>query len=172
MKQRGFTLIETVIYLALFAILMSGVIAVAYNMFELSVRNQTQALLQDEGNFLMGKVSWALSGTASINQPVVGILGSQLSVNKVTGVNSSGNPIITPVVIALSGTNVTIQEGSAPAVALNNSNIQITRLSFLHTLGTGVITPESVEASTTLTARTPNGMVITQDFSTTGYLRR
>ena len=173
MTPRGFTLIETIVYLALFGLLMSGVIVTTYNLFESAARTQTEAMLSDEGNFIIGKIQWALSGTQSINSPGIGAYGSQLSVNKVTGVDNAGNPIVTAVTIGTSGSDVTIQEGAVPALVLNNTNVNVTRLGFYHVIDTGGGTdPERVEASTTITARGMNGMLISRDFSTVGYLRR
>lgn len=172
---RAFTIIETIVYLALFSILIGGAVVGAYNIFDSAGRDQAHAILQEEGNFLIGKINWAISGSSSVNAPGGGQYGSSLSVNKVTGLNGSGQPIVTTVVISLPTVpgNAQIQNGTNPLQNLNNTNVTVTQLRFLHTLptGNGVI-PESVEASTTLTARTPNGMVLSEDFSTTVYIRR
>jgi type II secretory pathway pseudopilin PulG len=172
---RAFTIIETVVYLGLFSILIGGAVVGAYNVFESAGREQTRAMLQEEGSFLIGKINWAVSGASSVNTPGGGQFGSSLSVNKVTGLAGNGQPIIETVIINIpvSPGNIQIQNGANPAVTLNNTNVTITRLGFLHTLPTGNgIIPESIEASTTMTALAPNGMVISQDFSTTVYIRR
>jgi type II secretory pathway pseudopilin PulG len=170
--SKGFTLIETIIYLALFAILIDGAVVAAFNLFENAGRELTHTMLQEEGNFLIAKINWAVSGAQSVNQP--GGYGSLLSVNKVTGLNGSGQPIVTAVTISLPSApgDVLIQDGVVGPYALNNSNISVAKLGFLHTLASGNgIDPESVAASTTLTARTPNGAILSEDFSTVVYLR-
>lgn len=170
---RAFTIIETIVYLALFSILMGGAVVAAFQIFESASREQTHSILQEEGNFIMGKINWAISGAQSVSSPGGGVYGSQLSVNKVTGLDSSGQPIISTVVISISGTDITIQDGAVPVQTLNNSNVRIARLGFMHTLASGSgVNPESITASTTVTARTPNGMVLSQDFTTTIYVRR
>jgi prepilin-type N-terminal cleavage/methylation domain-containing protein len=170
-KTRGFTLIETVVYLALFGILMSGAVTAAFTIFESADRQQTHTLLQVEGSFIIAKINWAVGGAQSINQPSG--FGSLLSVNKITRLNSSGQPVVSVVTFSLPTApgDVIIQDGAAGPYPLNNSNVVVTRLGFLHTLagGNGVL-PESVTASTTLTARTASGALLSEDFSTIIYL--
>jgi prepilin-type N-terminal cleavage/methylation domain-containing protein len=170
--MKGFTLIETIIYLALFSILMGGAIVSAFNIFESAGRQQTHTMLQEEGDFIIAKINWAVAGASSVNQP--GSYGSLLSVNKVIGLSSSGQPIVSAVTISLPTApgSITIQDGAVGPYALTNSNVSVTRLSFLHALASGNgVDPESVAASTTLTARAPNGAIISEDFSTIVYLR-
>ena len=174
----GFTLIETIVYLALFSILMGGIVLTAYNLFEGAGRNQVQAMVNNEGTFLIGKIQWALSGTQSVDQPVSGTVGSQLLVNKVIGVDSLGAPVIMPVSITCSTECSMAVPGnllmatSGPSVVLNNSNIRITHLGFMVSGSGSFNDPIRVEASTTVTAVTPNGMLISRDFFATGYLRK
>lgn len=160
----GFTLIEVLVYLALFAILIGGAVAAAYNVVEGSGRSQTRAMLQEEGDFLTAKISWALSGAQAINSPPADTPGSILSVTK-------WDAGIGTVTITLAGADLTLSRAGNPAQILNNSNIQISNLNFTHTF-TGGINPESLAADFTLSARTPNGITISQDFSTTNYLRK
>lgn len=57
----GFTLIETLIYIALFTLLMGSAFVVTYQLIDssgdLSVKNTTQ----EEGSFVMRKLDWALT---------------------------------------------------------------------------------------------------------------
>ncbi len=169
--KKGFTLIEAVVYLALFGILMGGAIVAAYNAFEGMSRGQAHAMLEEEGNFLMGKINWALAGAQSVNAPTSGTVGSLLSVNKVTGISQNGTPLTQAGLIGLTGTSAFIDEG-ADHRGLNNADVQVSRLSFLYIVSSGNgVDPSRVEASTTLTARLPNGMLVSEDFTTINYLR-
>ncbi len=176
-SQGGFTLIEVLVYLSLFAIILGGAIIAAYSVFESSGRNQTSAMVQEEGDFLIGKVSWALSGAEAVNLPAVNSAGSILSVNKVTGVNSfTGQTTVTPIVVDMDPvvlTDIRITEGANPPQTLNNTNVQVSGLQFDHESASGDgLQPESVAASFTVSARTPNGAIISRDFSKTTYIRR
>lgn len=169
--MRGFTLIETIVYLALFSILMGGAVVAAFNIFEGAGRQATRTMLEEEGNFLIAKINWAVSGAQSVNEP--GSYGSKLSVNKVTSLNSAGQPVVTAVTISLPEPgDVLIENGTSGPYALNNANVSVARLGFYHVLASGNgIDPERVEASTTLTAYAPSGALMSEDFSTVVYVR-
>lgn len=170
---KGVTLIEVVIYIALFGILLGGTLVSVFNLFENAGRIQTQSILEEEGNFIISKIQWAISGANGVNLPDT--YGSILSVNKVTSLDSNGLPVVSVITISLPTIpgNVMIKKGTEPEQALNNSNVQVKRLGFFHTLPTtNGINPESIEASTTIEARTPNGMIVSRDFETTVYLKR
>jgi type II secretory pathway pseudopilin PulG len=162
----GFTLVEVLVYLGLFTILIGGAVAAAYNVIESSGRNQTMAILQQESTFITGKINWALSGIEGINAPLVGTPSSQLLVTKI-------DPSIGPLDIRPDLNNINdlqISRNNASSQILNSSNVQLTNLIFNHqTSGSGA---EWVTASFTLSARTPNGQMISQNFETTKYVRR
>lgn len=61
---RGFSLIESLVYIGLLAILMTGTLVSAYAMNEFSLRYRSAARLEQEGTFLLRSVLWsAQSGT-------------------------------------------------------------------------------------------------------------
>ena len=147
--KRGFTLIETLIYLTLFTIVLGGLVTSAYALFESNGRNQTHAMLQEEQDFLIAKINRALDGAkeVSIVDPTT------LVVTQFSG------SILT---IELSGTDLT-HNGSI----LNNSNVAISDLVFTHTTSAGSRAPESVSAAFTIRAHTPHGGILAESASTT-----
>ena len=163
-SDKGFTLMETLVYLALFSLLFGGAIVSAYNMFEGFSRGQTHIMMQEEGNFLIGKINWAISGAKSIEIPATGSNGDTLSVTKWT---SSLNPVI----IKLNGNDLTISLSGNPEEILNNTNVSISNLNFRQVYEGGT-NPRSVSFEFMLTSRTPNGMLISQKFSATAYIRK
>ena len=174
-QQSGFTIIETLVYLALFGLVMTGIIVAAYNMFELSGRTQTTAMLTAEGNFLLGKINWAMSGVQTICLPIVGTPGSNLVVRKWD--TASGDPIrlnltsgaatIQKVPFAPGNTCNTI---AGAVYTLNNSVVNVDSLTFDHQGNAG--NPEWVMATVVLSTKTPNGQTLSQTFTTTKYLRK
>lgn len=66
MKTAGFTLLETIIYVALFSVLMSGSIITVYQLLESTEINQTALLVQAEALFVNQKLSWAFSGATEV----------------------------------------------------------------------------------------------------------
>lgn len=162
---RGFTLIEALMYMALFGIIIGGAVTAAYSIAEASTRSVTRSLVQEEGNFLVAKIGWVLSGARAVDDPAVGNTGPSLSVTK------WDTAIAHPIVVQLVGTDMTISRGTNPASILNNDNVQVSALSFSHAFGGGT-DPESVEASFTVSARTPTGQIVNQNFKTIVYLRK
>jgi len=165
----GFTLIEVLIYLALFAVIIGGAFSAAYGIVESSGRNQTKAMLQEEGDFLIAKINWALSGARAVSSPAVGGGGSALSVAKWD--TSIGDPVV----VSLAGGNLNISRGGNAAQRLNNSNLEVScpHPCFTHISASGAGTnPESLETSFSISSRTPNGAAVRQDFFTTTYLRK
>jgi type II secretory pathway pseudopilin PulG len=161
-KGAGFTLIETLIYLGLFAIIMSGIVVSFYTVFESADRTQGRVLIQEEGSFLLAKMNWAMTGATVVSAPTSGNSGNTLTLTK------AGDTIS----FSLSGTDLQMQRGSSPPVVLNSSDVRVSTTSsiFTHT-GSGS-SPELVTANFTLSANTADGKVINQDFSTTKYLRK
>lgn len=159
MNNRGFTLIETLVYLALFALIIGGFVAAAYMLFETSDRNQTKAMMQEEANFLVGKLNWVMSGVDSSYAitPSANTSDSTLTVTKYDG-----------------STFTVFRSGSSMQLngeTLNNSNVTISKLVFIHTYAGGT-SPESIEAGFTISAKTPTGGTISEIASTTRYIRK
>lgn len=164
--QRGFTLIEVTVYLGLFAILIGGAVITAYNVIESSGRNQTRAILQEEGDFLTAKINYVLSGAQSVSSPSAPpscaspTQSSNLSVLKYDG---------SSYVVSLDASEQMLLQKGADIFILNNANVKVKDLIFTHSLCSS---GEGVKAGFTLNANTPNGFLMSQDFFTTVYLRK
>lgn len=163
MSPRGFTLIEAIVYLALFGIMITGIVSGAFSVIESSGRNQTHAMLQEEGNFIIGKIHYALASASQVNAPATS--GGTLTTTKYDS---------TSVTLAPNGTGVDIKDAVNPtAISFTNDDVTVTNLQFVRVAATGDgVNPESVTGSFTLSAHAPNGAMVTQDFTTTVYLRR
>lgn len=80
-KGAGFTLIEAMIYIALFTFVIGGGILSAYQIFEGSARIQALAEEETEINFIVRKLDWALSGSEIVS-PLPSVAQPALTVNK------------------------------------------------------------------------------------------
>lgn len=165
-SKKGFTLIETIVYIALFSILMGGAVIAAYHLFDAATKVGTRTMLQEEGDFMLSKIDWVLGGAQAVTAPAAGASGSSLTVSKWDV--SLGNPMI----ISKNGNDMALQRGTLAPVLLNNTNTTIASLSFSHIKGSGDGTvPEAVETVLTISARTPTGAVVTRTATSTSYLR-
>ena len=67
MKNKGFILIEMIIYAGLFSILMAGLIVTAYQLSASSSSLEHKVVVQEEMNFVLKKMDWLLTGASDIN---------------------------------------------------------------------------------------------------------
>ncbi len=140
--KTGFTLIEILVYLCLFSILFGGAVVSAYNLIDGNARSQTEIIIQNEGDFLIAKISWELSKVA---------------------------PSTITNYIKLNNGNITIKENGSDQI-LNNTNVSVSNLNFTESTVSGTTT-KVTNFSFTLTSITPNGVSISQDFSSQKYAK-
>lgn len=118
-SKGGFTLVETIIYIALFSIMTSFVLAVFYQLIGSYDQNKNRIEVDQEANFLMQKLLWALTGAEIINQPTAGATSTSLSLSKYTyGQN--------PIVFDVAAQNLRISKASSPPVQLGSRKIFVT----------------------------------------------
>lgn len=165
--NKGFTLTETIIYVALFALIITGTLSSVYGILEANVRNQNKVMVQEEGAFILGKIDWALTGISSVG---VDLAGKILTVTK-------SNPSFNPLVISIDDDgNVFIERAGGGSKRLNNSNISVSCAPagcFERTLASGDgINPESISADIIVNSRSSDGTPYSQHFSTIKYLRK
>jgi hypothetical protein len=153
--MKGFTLIEVLIYSALIAMIISGSLIAVYQIIESGNNIQNKIITEQEANFLLSKIRWALAGATAIISPAIGLASSTLSINKA---NYSENPII----FDLNSNNLRIKQGSGNPAILNNQNIAINNLVFEH-LAAGGSGPEGLKINIT---------VNNKSFTATIYLRK
>lgn len=71
MKQNGFTLIETIVYIALFSILMTSTLITVYELFSSIEINNTALIIETEETFINNKLRWAITGASAVTAPSV-----------------------------------------------------------------------------------------------------
>lgn len=69
-KNQGFTLIETIIYIALFGIIMGGAVATTYQLMTGSDDIGYRTEIDQEASFLLAKIDWALTGAKAMGVSV------------------------------------------------------------------------------------------------------
>ena len=160
---RGFSLIETIVYLALFSIMIGGIVSAAYVLFASAHRSQAQALLHGEKDFLIQKIDTALSGASVI---------STSTPQTITSTHYGG--AISQ--ICLSGTDLRYlaQSGSCASTGtvLNNADVAISNLIIVHSWSsTNPILPDTIEVGFMLRTKTTEGQFISGYASTTAFIR-
>ena len=163
LSMRGFTLVETVIYIALLGVLMVGAVTTAYQLTQHMGNVSDKNTAGEEGNFVLRKLNWVLTGTstsATITLPSPSTpYTSSLDLNRADG---------THVIVRYNANNSSIElseSGGVPSSSytpLTTVNVKVSQLQF-HYLAAFGGSPAGIEASTTI-----NGLV----FSEKSYVRQ
>ncbi|MEK7087596.1 MAG: type II secretion system protein [Patescibacteria group bacterium] len=122
--QKAFTIIEVLIYIALFSLLMAGVIVSVYSVIQATDRSNIKVLISDEANFVLRKINWALTGIDLSNPTpiIIPAEGDELSVDKY-GLSQR-------VKFRLVNENIEIDPGIGVFLALDSDSVKATTLSF------------------------------------------
>lgn len=125
-KDKGFTLMETLIYIALFGILMSGAVIGVYNLIVNNDHNILENRIQEEGTFINRKINWALTGATAIS---VDGGGTIITITRpLLGLQS-------PLRITNTGGVIYISRGTGISVALTSDRFNAHDLFFVYTAG-------------------------------------
>lgn len=152
--NKGFTLIETIIYIALFGLLIGGALVTSYGLIEGTDRSQSKTTIQEEANFVLRKIDWALTGVKDINIP-----GSEWS-NTLSVTKYGPTGLIYVVIRPSSGKIEMSEDGGTNFLPITTENVEVSNLGFYRISGAG---PDGISASTTI-----SGFVA----STTKYIRQ
>ncbi len=147
----GFTLIETVIYIALLGMIIGSGVVAAYHMIEENNRLRGQIIIAEEGNFLLRKIDSVFTGAGIIYLPTAGATGQVLRLG------NNG----TLFRFELNSGILMIKKDSGDLVSLNSDNTTLTNLIFEH-IPSNSTKPAGVRVSFLL-----NGI----SFQLTKYLR-
>jgi type II secretory pathway pseudopilin PulG len=87
--MKGFTLIETIIYIALVGMLISGGIVTAFYIVDTSRTNSADINIQAEGNFLIRKFEWLMNGGTADTIAATGLTVTKSGTTYVLSLNGS-----------------------------------------------------------------------------------
>jgi len=147
--RKGFTLIEVVIYIALFSILLGGAFVTAYQLIDSSRFLGAKNTVQEEGNFVLRKFNWALMGILDVTAPSP----SSLVVTKYGG---------NKVYIELNADKIEMRESSTSFLPITTDNVKVSNLHFEITFS-GESDISKIEATATI-----NNI----DFKITKFIRK
>jgi type II secretory pathway pseudopilin PulG len=161
---KGSTLIELIVYLALFSIIMGGAVTSVYSMAETSGSNETKVVMLAESLFLQAKIQWALSSVDVVYNPITSstcTTGCSLSIKK-------QNPDGRLVVLSHEGNNLVISYDDGEKKILNSSSIVVSGVSITSTdEGEG---KNSIVMNVGLSTKDPHGALVTSSFSVIEYV--
>ncbi|MEO8637468.1 MAG: prepilin-type N-terminal cleavage/methylation domain-containing protein [Candidatus Taylorbacteria bacterium] len=127
--SRGFTLIESLIYIALLALIMGSFLQTAYQVIANENAMSEKVLLIEETNFLLKKIDSLFAGVTSVSVPALGSSGSTLSLR--------GSGISLTLSFDPAGKSIMLRRGASPENKLNSDFVSIDALSFEHESANG-----------------------------------
>lgn len=141
-NQKGVTLIELLLYMALLTILVTLISGIFSSVLDSQLEAEATSAVDQDGRYLMARLTRDMQSATAITQPAAGQQGSTLqitvnSINYTYALNGSGNLQLTNNV----GTN-----------NLNSYGTQVSNLNFQR-IGSGG-TNDTIRVSFTLTSRT------------------
>ncbi len=148
-KQKGFTLIELVLYLALASILLLTVVTFLGVLLQSRVKNQTIAEVEQQGAQIMQLVTQTIRNAEGVNSPGQGASATSTSLNVVSAAND-------PTVFDLSGGVLRITEATSTPVSLNSSRVSVSGLTFENFSRSN--TPGTLRIQFTMTYVNPGGI--------------
>jgi type II secretory pathway pseudopilin PulG len=141
---RGFTLIETIIYIGLFSLIFTGIFVSIHPLFTGAARMTRNIAIEGESAFILAKIEYALSDTitaqeGTITTPTEGATSTTLVVEFdgaerfAFALDNSNSFCSAPLVCKM----LTLSEDGAAAQPLNAGRVQIENFSVTHVAPTG-----------------------------------
>lgn len=147
--QKGFTLIELMLYIGICSFMLLVVFLFVSQILEARVKAQTIAEVEQQGDWAVQVITQAIRNSASpINSPAAGASANTLSLKFIDVTKN-------PTVFALSSGAITVSEAGGATINLTNSKIIISSLTFQNVTKTG--TKGSVKFSFTATFNNLDG---------------
>ena len=120
-NNKGITLIETIVYVALIGVVLSGVVSLTLSIVDLKVRHLAMRDVIANGRWVNTVVSNQVRQASNVISPALGMASSSLELVDFTGET---------VEIYLSGDRLWLKENSGPRWALTPANLKVFNIQF------------------------------------------
>jgi hypothetical protein len=119
MKRRGSSIFETIIYVALFVIIMGMLVTFLVNILRRTAKEEAMLEVNQNTLFAIDKASAVIRSAINVTDPADGATGSSLTL-------TMADLNLSPTVIAVTNGVLTMRQGTGAAVPLTSSGISIT----------------------------------------------
>ena len=116
-------MVELLLYIALISVVVFTISIFMFLTLQSRIKNETIAEVEQQGLQAMQMITQTVRNATSLNFPIQAASANNTSINVSVPANS-------PTVFSLSSGQIMTQEGSATAVALTNSRVDVTGLVF------------------------------------------
>ena len=163
--KKGFTLIETLLYLAILSIMVLALSSFLYMTYSARIHASVIAEVEQQGSQTMDIITQNIRNSSGITTPVAGTSAASLTLTEYTGA-------VSPTIFDQSGNTIRIKEGAGVTVDITSNRVVVSGLSFQNLTRSG--TPGSVQVKFTLTHINPSNKgeyVYSKSFTATASLR-
>ncbi len=147
-QQQGFTLVELVLYIGISSVVLFATSLFLSTLLAARIKNQTIAEVEQQGLYVMTSITQALRNADTIGAPTQGASAASLTIHTYPGASD-------PTIFDLSGGTIRITEGSNAPIALSNSRVIASVLTFQNFSRTN--TPGTIRIAFTLSHLNPSG---------------
>jgi len=122
-KLKSITLIETLLYIALAAVIILAVSLLITMITQVRTKNKTTTEVENQGAQLMRTITQTIRNSRSVNSPLVGANGTTLSLKMDEAAKN-------PTVFEITDGRIDVKEGAGTPQDLIGSNVTINEVSF------------------------------------------
>ncbi len=120
---RGFSLVETLIAVAIMGLLVLAVASLLSTMLASEKRNRAVAEVEAQANYVLYEITESIRNSNTVAVPIAGATGSLLRVaSNVTAEN--------PTYVALTNGTIEMKKGTAATTTLTSTTVTVTGLTF------------------------------------------
>ena len=139
--QKGLTLVETLIYVAIFTMFVLTLSSFSSQINSARLRSQIILEINYQGSRIIQDINSTIRNATSINSPVITNSGTSLSVETV-------DPNHNPTVFSVATGTLYVQQGTNDLIALTNNRVEVSDLIFSNMSRVG--TPGTIRIRFTL----------------------
>ncbi len=148
-NNRGFTLIEMILYVAICSALLLSLSVMFSYLLSSRVKGQAVTEVNQQGSFVMHLLTSTIRNAKSIDVPLMGTSATSLSV-------TAQSPAISPTLISVSSSTLFIREAGGVSIPLTSSRISVSSLLF-ENVSSASSTDKIIRITYTLSYRSGSG---------------
>lgn len=122
-SQKGFTLVEMILYVAVCSILMVTISVFLSFLLDARIRSQAITEVNQQGFQVLSLITQTIRNGRSIEVPSISTSSTTLTL-------TTGDALLNPTVFTLNGGTLQVIEGSKSALPLTNSRVTVSNLIF------------------------------------------
>jgi Tfp pilus assembly protein PilV len=162
-KNTGISLVETIIYVAIFSMIVTTFVSFSSSMTTSRLHNQKVLEVNDQGGRVMKMLTQSIRNADVVNSPTIGNNASSLSLN----MYQIG---VSPTVFFLDAGVLYITEAGGAQVALTNNKVIVSDLNFSNF--SRVNSPDIIKISFTISSVVSGGGDYSYVFNGSAQLRK